>query len=76
MEKHTALEYSYIAEWSEEDQEYVGLCEEFPGLSWLDITVAKTIEGIKNVVAEVLDDMYSDAEEPPQPLNQLNINEC
>lgn len=27
--------YTYRIGWSEEDQEYVGLCVEFPSLSWL-----------------------------------------
>ena len=27
--------YSYRVIWSEEDKEYVGLCAEFPSLSWL-----------------------------------------
>ena len=27
--------YTYRVTWSEEDQEYVGLCLEFPSLSWL-----------------------------------------
>jgi predicted RNase H-like HicB family nuclease len=27
--------YTYRVTWSEEDSEYVGLCAEFPGLSWL-----------------------------------------
>lgn len=27
--------YTYQITWSEEDSEYVGLCAEFPGLSWL-----------------------------------------
>ncbi|PKO20652.1 MAG: toxin-antitoxin system HicB family antitoxin, partial [Chloroflexi bacterium HGW-Chloroflexi-1] len=30
--------YTYRATWSEEDEEYVGLCAEFPGLSWLAST--------------------------------------
>ena len=32
--------YTYRVTWSEEDNEYVGLCVEFPSLSWL----AKTPE--------------------------------
>ena len=27
--------YTYRVTWSEEDQEYVGLCAEFSSLSWL-----------------------------------------
>lgn len=30
--------YTYRVIWSEEDEEYVGLCAEFPSLSWLDGT--------------------------------------
>ncbi len=28
--------YTYRVMWSEEDQEYIGLCAEFPSLSWLE----------------------------------------
>ncbi len=28
--------YTYRITWSEEDGEFVGLCAEFPSLSWLD----------------------------------------
>ena len=27
--------YSYRITWSEDDREYVGLCTEFPSLSWV-----------------------------------------
>lgn len=27
--------YTYRVTWSEDDQEYLGLCAEFPSLSWL-----------------------------------------
>jgi len=27
--------YTYRVTWSEDDNEYVGLCSEFPSLSWL-----------------------------------------
>ena len=27
--------FTYRVSWSEEDQEYVGLCAEFPRISWL-----------------------------------------
>ena len=30
--------YTYRITWSEEDMEYVGLCAEFPSLSWLAAT--------------------------------------
>ncbi len=33
-------QYAYRVIWSEEDQEFVGLCAEFPSLSWLDSELA------------------------------------
>jgi len=27
--------FTYRVTWSEEDEEYIGLCAEFPSLSWL-----------------------------------------
>jgi len=33
--------YTYRVTWSEEDAEYVGLCAEFPSLSWLAQTTGR-----------------------------------
>lgn len=49
--------YTYYVTWSEDDQEYVGLCAEFPSLSWLDDGPEKALKGIRCLVAEVLLDM-------------------
>ncbi len=43
--------------WSVEDQEYVGTCAEFPGLSHLDATKAVALRGIEQLVAFAVDDM-------------------
>ena len=48
--------YTYQITWSEEDGEYVGLCAEFPGLSWLEETPEAALRGIRQVVAEVVTD--------------------
>jgi hypothetical protein len=32
---HEADKYTYRVTWSEDDGEFVGLCAEFPSLSWL-----------------------------------------
>lgn len=42
--------YTYKIIWSEEDQEFVGLCDQFPSLSWLDENKNKALEGIKDLV--------------------------
>ncbi len=61
--------YTYRVTWSEEDKEYVGLCAEFPSLSWLADTQEAVLQGINNVVAEVISDMESNGEAIPEPLS-------
>lgn len=60
--------YTYRVTWSQEDGEYVGLCAEFPGLSWLADSQEATLRGICDVVAEVISDMQSNNEPIPQPI--------
>jgi hypothetical protein len=49
--------YTCRVTWSEEDDEYVGLCIEVPSLSWLAPTPQEALEGIRQVVADVVADM-------------------
>jgi len=60
--------YTYRVTWSEEDSEYVGLCIEFPSLSWLAATPETTLRGIRRVVADVVADMKESGESVPEPL--------
>jgi len=60
--------YTYRVTWSDEDEEYVGLCAEFPSLSWLANSHEEALQGIRDVVAEVISDMQSNNESIPQPL--------
>jgi predicted HicB family RNase H-like nuclease len=60
--------YTYRVTWSEEDREYVGLCAEFPSLSWLAGTPEGTLKGIRRVVAETVNEMESQGEEVPSPI--------
>ncbi len=43
---------TYRVTWSEEDQEYVGMCAEFPSLSWLEETQEGALSGIRSLVRE------------------------
>ncbi len=61
--------YAYRVTWSEEDQEYVGLCTEFPSLSWLAETQELTLTGIRQLVANVIADMKNNNEEIPIPIS-------
>ncbi len=57
--------YTYRVTWSEDDGEYVGLCAEFPSLSWLSRTPEAALKGIRKVVADVVDDMVASGEKVP-----------
>ena len=60
--------YTYRVTWSGDDNEHVGLCAEFPGLSWLENTPEAALKGIRKVVAEVVTDMEKFGEKIPEPL--------
>lgn len=60
--------YTYRVTWSEEDEEYVGLCIEYPSLSWLAPTPQDALSGIQQVVAEVAADMEANEEPVPEPI--------
>ncbi len=60
--------YTYRITWSEEDGEYIGLCAEFPSLSWLADTQEAALTGIRDTVKQVVRDMQSTGETIPQPL--------
>ena len=58
--------YTYRVTWSEEDQEFVGLCAEFPSLSWLAPTRTEAMDGIVQVVRDAVADMAD--ETLPEPI--------
>ncbi|MFV1977558.1 MAG: type II toxin-antitoxin system HicB family antitoxin [Candidatus Scalindua sp.] len=60
--------YTYRVTWSEEDNEYVGICAEFPSLSWLAASPEATLKGIRQVVANVVKDMIANGEDIPEPI--------
>ena len=60
--------YTYRVIWSEEDNEHVGLCAEFPSLSFLAPTKTKALSGIERVVREAVKDMQANKEPIPKPI--------
>lgn len=60
--------YTYRVTWSEEDSEYVGLCAEFPSLSWLATEPEAALMGSRHLVADIVADMQANGEPVPEPL--------
>jgi len=59
---------TYRVTWSAEDAEHVGLCAEFPSLSWLAPTPEETLSGMRAVVADVVRDLRASGEPVPDAI--------
>lgn len=66
--------YTYRVTWSSEDGEHLGLCVEFPSLSWLAPTPEEALSGVRSLVAEVVADMQANGEEVPAPLAEKHYS--
>ena len=60
--------FTYRVTWSQEDGEFVGLCAEFPSLSWLATSQQDALKGIRSVVSSCVQDMTKNGEETPNPI--------
>ncbi len=60
--------YTYRVTWSNDDSEYVGLCTEFPSISWLAATPEAALKGVCKLVDEVVGDMVRNGETVPEPI--------
>jgi len=60
--------YTYRVTWSEDDNEYVGLCAEFPSLSWLAKKPEEALKRIRKLVEDVVNDMQKEGEAVPEPI--------
>lgn len=60
--------YTYRVTWSEEDEEFVGLCAEFPSLSWLEAKPEKALLGILKLVKKTVADLKRQKKGIPEPL--------
>ena len=66
--------YAYRVVWSAEDNEFVGLCAEFPSLSYLDEDRFNAIEGITNLIKDVVADMETEGEKIPVPISEKSYS--
>ncbi|MCE2465431.1 MAG: type II toxin-antitoxin system HicB family antitoxin [Dehalococcoidia bacterium] len=56
--------YTYRVTWSPEDERYIGLCTEFPSLSWNGSSPDEAFSGIRQLVSEVLGEIRESLPEP------------
>ncbi|MBZ0159659.1 toxin-antitoxin system HicB family antitoxin [Candidatus Methylomirabilis sp.] len=66
--------FTYRVTWSDDDNEYVGLCVEFPSLSWLATTPESALKGIRKVVDDVMRDMQKKGEAIPEPISSRHFS--
>ena len=62
-------QYHFNVFYSKEDGEYVGVCEEFSSVSWLETEPHMALNGIKAVIADIVEDMTANGEVLPLPRN-------
>ncbi len=66
--------YTYRVTWSPEDGEHVGLCVEFPSLSWLADDPIAALKGIRQMVSDVVTEMEASGETIPVPLAERHYS--
>ncbi|TDC31657.1 type II toxin-antitoxin system HicB family antitoxin [Micromonospora sp. 15K316] len=62
--------YTYRVTWSTQDQEFVATCAEFPSLSWLAPSQIGALQGLQDLLREVIADMEEQGEQVPQPFSE------
>ncbi len=66
--------YTYRVLWSDEDEEFVGLCAELPSLSWLAPTREDALKGIVKVARQAVKDMATEGAAIPAPLTDRHYS--
>lgn len=66
--------YSYRVIWSSEDREFVGLCAEYPSLSYLDEDRIQALKGITDLIKDIVVDMETNGEPVPVPISERNYS--
>jgi len=61
-----AMRYSYRVRWSEQDEEHIAVCDEFPGLSFFEEDPVHALTGLIELVFYTLRDMRVTGETPPK----------
>lgn len=59
--------YHFWTEWSDGDGEWVGLCDGFPLISWLEPDRKAAESGIRAIVAEAIEHLLAEGQPLPKP---------
>ncbi|WP_322922014.1 type II toxin-antitoxin system HicB family antitoxin [Nocardioides renjunii] len=59
--------YTYRLSWSADDAEYVATCAEFRSLSWVAGSQVEALQGLEQLLVDVVADMAAAGEHVPQP---------
>ena len=62
--------------WSEEDQEFVGTCDKFPSLSYLDKNKDNALKGIINLITECQKDIQIETDKDTSPIFTTPQRKC
>ncbi|MEV4495880.1 type II toxin-antitoxin system HicB family antitoxin [Micromonospora arborensis] len=66
--------YTYRVTWSVQDREFVATCAEFPSLSWLAPSQIEALQGLQDLLREVIADMEEQGEAVPQPFAERSYS--
>ncbi len=66
--------YAYRVLWSAEDGEFVATVAEFPSLSWLHEDQAEALNGLVELVSDVVADLEENGEPVPEPLAERRFS--
>lgn len=66
--------YTYRVIWSEDDSEHVALCAEFPSLSFLADKPTDALQGLVDLVGDVVNDMQENGEAIPEPITDRSYS--
>lgn len=66
--RYKASDYTYRVFWSEEDEAWVGVADEFKYMSHIsEQDQLDAFTGIVKLISETVDEMYANGKEPPVP---------
>ncbi len=67
-------QFSYRVFWSEEDHEFIGVCAELSGLSWLAKTPEEALQGIRRAARDGVRLLEQEGDPVPQPIGARSFS--